>query len=256
MTRFTLIALILILILGCTEHTKSTPTQTEANSKIDSIDSTPQTILDNVEIDTILERNNPKSLDLTKHQIFIDTTRSSEFYERLRNWEQSELDKQTIELYLNEINKDFQPKEIDLKGFPSHFITLRKLNNQFVLYDRCDGVDPRFKISDTAFISYGPLELGVESISKLISLTNNSIELELRTYQSKSNNQKSRLKIEKIEDFIYKMTYAYQTYNSIEYLTTINGIENFDLVVNNCTTMKMLEFDGFDKDEEQKKVIN
>lgn len=197
--------------------------------------------------DTILERNNPKSLDLSKHQIFIDTTRNSKFYNDLKSWSESKWDRQSINSSLKEINKYFQPKKIDLKNFPAHFITLRKLNGQFVLYDRCDGIDPRFEIRDTAFIFYGPLESNVESISRMISLTDNSIELELRTLQSKANNQKAKLKIEKIEEFIYKLTYKNQTFVRTEYVTVIDGIEKFDLIVNNCTTMKMMEFDGFDK---------
>lgn len=228
---------------------KSKSIQTEAISKIDSAANRPQTLLEKAEIDTILERNNPNSLDLTKHQIFIDTTRSSEFYERLKNWEQSKWDKRTIESYLGEINKDFQPEQIDLKEFPSHFITLRKVNDQFVLYDRCDGIDPRFEIRDTAFIFYGPLESDAESISKMISLTKKSIELELRTFQAKSSDQKSSLKIERIDDFIYELTYRNQTFDRVEFLTTVDGIEKFDLVVNNCPTMKMIEFDGFDEEE-------
>lgn len=249
MTRYTFILTILILTVSCSENPKSQSTKTETISKIDSAADRPQTLLEKAEIDTILERNNPNSLDLTKHQIFIDTTRSSEFYERVKNWEQSKWDKRTIESYLNEINEDFQPEQIDLNEFPSHFITLRKLNDQFVLYDRCDGIDPRFEIRDTAFIFYGPLESDAESISKMISLTDNSIELELITFQAKSRDQKSRLTIEKIDDFIYKLTYKNQTFDRVEYLTTVNGIEKFDLVVNNCPTMKMIEFDGFDEEE-------
>ncbi|HBF21700.1 MAG: hypothetical protein CMI36_14920 [Owenweeksia sp.] len=227
---------------------KSKATQRETTSKIDSAADRPKTLLEETEEDTILERNDPNSLDLSKHQIFIDTTRNSTFYESVKQWGESKWDKQSIKSSLNAINKDFKPKQIDLKNFPSHFITLRKFNDQFVLYDRCDGIDPRFEIRDTAFIFYGPLESDAESISNIISLTNNSIELELRTFQAKSNDQKSRLKIEKIDDFIYKMTYKNQTFDRVEYLTTVDGIEKFDLVVNNCPTMKMMEFDGFDEE--------
>jgi hypothetical protein len=249
MIRLTFILAIIILTISCTDNRESKSTQTESTSKIDSVADRPKTLLEEAEVDTILERNNPNSLDLSKHQIFIDTTRNSTFYESLKNWSESKWDKRTIDSYLNSINKDFQPKKVDLSGFPSHFITLRKLNTQFVLYDRCDGIDPRFEIRDKAFIFYGSLESDAESISKMISLTDNSIELELRTFQAKSSDQISRLKIDKIDDFIYKLTYNNQTFDRVEYLTTIDGIEKFDLVVNNCPTMKMMEFDGFDEEE-------
>ena len=249
MTRLTFILAIIILTISCAENREPKSTQSESTSKIDSAADRPRTLLEESEEDTILERNDPNLLDLSKHQVFIDTTRNSTFYESVKQWSESKWDKQSINSSLNAINKDFKPKHIDLKDFPSHFITLRKLNDQFVLYDRCDGIDPRFEIRDTAFIFYGPLESDAESISKMISLTDNSIELELRTFQAKSNDQKSRLTIEKIDDFIYKLTYKNQTFDRVEYLTTINGIEKFDLVVNNCPTMKMMEFDGFDEEE-------
>ncbi len=249
MTRFTFLLTILILTVSCTENMKSKSTQIVTSTKSDSEINRTKTLLEEAEVDTILERNNPNFLDLSKHQIFIDTTRSSVFYERVKNWRQSKWGKRAIDSYLNEINKDFQPEKVDLKDFPSYFITLRKLNDQFVVYDRCDGIDPRFEIRDTAFIFYGPLEPDAESISKMISLSDNSIELELRTFQAKSNDQKSILKIVKVDDFVYKLFYKNQTSDRIEYLTTVDGIERFDLVVNNCPTMKMMEFDGFDKEE-------
>ena len=157
--------------------------------------------------------------------------------------------KKTINSSLKAINKDFKPKKINLKSFPNHFITLRKLNNQFVLYDRCDGIDPRYEIRDSAFVFHGILESDAESISKMILLTENSIELELKTIKAKSNDQKSILKIKKIDDLVYKMTYKNQTFERVEYLTTVDRIEKFDLIVNNCPTMKMREFKGFDVEE-------
>lgn len=247
MKQLTFILSIFILTISCVDKQTSNSIQAGTNIEIDSVTNQPETLKEEFPEDTILERNNPNSLDLTKHQIFIDTTRSSKFYESLKNWSESKWDKQTIDSYLNTINKDFQPKKVDLNGFPSQFVTLRKLNNQFVLYDRCDGIDPRFEIRDTAFIFYGPLESDAESISKLILLSNNSVELELRTFQAKTNDQTSRLRIDKIDDFIYKLVYKNQTFDKIEYLTTIDEIEKFDLVVNNCPTMKMKEFDGFDE---------
>lgn len=245
MTRLSFILAIIILTIGCAESKESKSTLSQSTSKIDSATD----LLNEAQEDTILERNNPNSLDLAKHQIFIDTTRNSTFYERVKNWSESQWDKQAIDSYLNSINQDFKSEKVVINDFPSHFITLRKLNNQFVLYDRCDGIDPRFEIRDTAFIFYGPLESEAELISKMVSLTDNSIELELRTIQENSSDQLSRLQIEKIDDFIYKLTYKNQTFDRVDYVTTVEGIEKFDLIVNNCPTMKMMEFDGFDEEK-------
>jgi hypothetical protein len=196
--------------------------------------------------DTIPERNNPKSVALTNHQLFIDTTRNSELYDRLRNWQESEWDRQSINASLEAINKDFQPLEVVINDFPTHFITLRKLNGSFILYDRCDGMDQRFEIRSTSLIFYGPLESEAGSISKILSRSATAIELEIRTFQSGSGDQRSTVKFEKIGDSIYKMTYRNETFDDTVYLTTPDNIHRFDLLVNHCPTMKMDEFNGFD----------
>lgn len=192
-------------------------------------------------LDTILERTNPDSIDLTKYQVFIDTTRTSEFYQRKRSWDDS-WGKSTINEYLTEINKTTKPIKINLKGFPSQFITLRKLNGKFILYDRCDGIDPRYEVRDTAVIFYGPLEADAESITKVFLISKDKIELGLKGHPAKLENQTSRLQITKIDDCVYKMIYKNQSFEDTSYLTTRNFIGNFDLVVNNCPTMKMPEF--------------
>jgi len=248
MTRLTYILAILFLISSCSRNQTS-------NSEKEILEPDEDYVSEQIELsdqdffeDTILERCDPKSLDLSKYQIFIDTTKNSEFYKNLKNWSASKWDIQSINVTLNAINKDLNFSKIELIDFPSQFITLRKLNGQFFLYDRCDGIDPRFEIRDTAFISYGPLESDAESISKLIFLTEKSIELELRSFQAKSNYSYSKLKIDKIQEFIYRLTYTNKTYHRIEYVTTIDGIEKFDLVVNHCPDRKSIEFEGFDKE--------
>ena len=50
-------------------------------------------------------KNNPKNLDLTKHQLFIDTTRNSDFYKAYFNWNPHKFDKQATEYYIKEISK-------------------------------------------------------------------------------------------------------------------------------------------------------
>lgn len=251
MIRITFLLSVLILLIGCKENEQSKSYQDEPNAKLDSASSQHWTSLAESLKDTILERSSPRALDLTKHQIFIDTTRNSKFYQSLKNWKESIWDKKAINSTLNLLNEDFKPIQVDLKSFPNHFITLRKLNDQFVLYDRCDGIDPRFEIRDSVFIIYGPLESHAEPISRMISITDDSIELELKTFQLRSHDEKSRLNIKRVEDFIYKLSYSSlyngKTYIRNEYLTTIDAIQKFDLVVNNCPIIKVREFDGFDE---------
>ncbi|CAL2101123.1 conserved protein of unknown function [Tenacibaculum sp. 190130A14a] len=199
----------------------------------------PSTELPETIEDTVLERNNPRFLDLTKHQIFIDTTGNSKNYKSIISWKESDLDKALISASLKELGVEIKDKNIDTYNFPIHYISLRKLNNEFVLLDPCDGIDPRFAIKKNAFVFYGPLESYVEVITKLVRISKNKIKLELKTHKSLSSDQRSILEIERIKDFLYVMTYQNEKNKKEYYLTTVDYAKDFDVVVNHCPTMKM-----------------
>ena len=86
MRRFSFILSILFLTICCTELKKSESSQGEETTKILSKADQTQTLFEEAVEDTIVERNTPSSLDLSKHQIFIDTTRNSIFYKNIKNW--------------------------------------------------------------------------------------------------------------------------------------------------------------------------
>lgn len=223
------------------------------NYKNENIEITPDLDTDSSYVetkeDTILEKNNPKYLDFSKHQMFIDTTRNSRFFKEFSNWEKSKWDIESINSAIKYHNKNFKPKTIELKRFPNKFISLRKLNGEFILYSRCNGKDSRYEITQNAFIFLGPLESDAESISKILINKEDRIKIELKTYEQKSSDKKSILEIEKLDSLIYKLTYSNLNFSYIDYLTTIDEINKFDLVVNYCPKEMMLEYDKFDKIE-------
>ena len=183
-----------------------------------------QTSLFKNELDTILERNDYKKLDLTRHQLFIDTTKIHEFYKSVSEWNNG----------LNLTNR-----KLKLADIPTKFITLRKLDDNFVLYDRCDGSDPRFVILDSTFIIYGPLEKSVEAIEE-ISFTEQKIEL-------KGKSENTKITIEKTDSInVYEIKFENHWLDWIEYATPASKINNFELVVNHCPVRKVTEFSGFD----------
>ena len=197
-------------------------------------------------IDTILEKNNPISLDLSQHQLFTDTTKTSTFYQKQINWNLTEWFSNSLKSALETIENNTPSYELPLKGFPNHFISLRQLNNQFVLYDRCDGYDQRFEIHKNAILFCGPLESYALPIQKIVALNSESIQLELKGLSIENTAETINLTIEKIKDYIYQLHYTSPSQNYTQYVTTIDGITHFDLVVNHCPQYKVLEFDGFD----------
>lgn len=199
-------------------------------------------------LDTILEKNNPKNLDLSKHQLFIDTTRNSETYKKLINWKPNRTDNDAISYYEKEIAKKHKPIKIDLKGFPRHWISLKKLNNEFVIYEPCDGNTTVYEINESSVLFFYQLESDADLISELMKITENEIALELRTVPQKTESEKTKLTIKPTEfKNIYELTYSYGDVIKKQFITSIEKVSEFDIVVNHCPTTKRMEFNEFDK---------
>ncbi|SHJ24292.1 hypothetical protein [Aquimarina spongiae] len=197
-----------------------------------------------VDLDTILEKNNPKYLDFSKHQLFIDTTRNSEIFEKLINWKPNRIDNDAIAYHEKEIAKKHKPIRVDLKGFPRHWISLKRLNNEFVIYEPCDGNTTAFEINESSVLFFYQLEPDIDLISKLRKITENEISLELRTVPQKTETEKTELSIKptKFEN-VYLLTYSFGEW----YVTPTEKVSKFDIVVNHCPKTKRKEFNGFDK---------
>jgi hypothetical protein len=202
-----------------------------------------------IDLDTILERNNPKSLDLMKHQLFIDTTRNSEIYKKIISWKLNRSDNDAISYYEKEISKKYKPIKVDLKDFPRHWISLKKLNNEFVIYEPCDGQTPSYAINETSIVFVHQLEGDADLISKLKKLSGNEIEVELNTIPQKTKSEKAELTIKPTEfENVYELTYSFDNVMSKQFVTPNNKASEFDIIVNHCPKRKRMEFNGFDKD--------
>jgi len=228
------IAFILGFLVSCKKKTK--PEKTE--NKLTEIPTW------KVDLDTILEKNNPKNLDLSKHQLFIDTTRNSETFKRLINWKPNRMDNDAISYQEKEIAKKHKPIKIDLKEFPRHWISLKKLNNEFVVYEPCDGNTTAFEINESSVLFFYQLEPDVDLMYDLRKMTKNEISLELRTVPQKAKTEKTELTIKPTEfENVYLLTYSFGKW----YVTPTEKVSEFDIVVNHCPKMKRMEFTRFDK---------
>ncbi len=197
------------------------------------------------DLDTVLEKNNPKNLDLTKHQLFIDTTPNSENFEKLINWKPIRMDNDAISYYEKEIAKKHKPIKIDLKEFPRHWISLERLNNEFVIYEPCDGNTTAFEINESSVLFFHQLEPDADLISDLKKISKNEISLGLWTVPEKTESEKTELTIKPTEfKNVFLLTYGFGQW----YVTPTKKVSEFNIVVNHCPTMKIVEFNGFDKE--------
>ena len=193
--------------------------------------------------DTIQERNNPNSLDLTKNQLFIDTTRESFIY-KLANWKPSKDDDLTAKAYFDIFKGFSKPKKVDLGDFPKFFTRINKLEDLFLLYDRCDGGDPRYELRDSAVVFHGPLETYAETINEVIQSNSKRINLNLNTIENISTSKVSNLEIYESEfSGVYILKRKIQDRIREEYVIPINEVYKYDLVINHCPEGKVFEYE-------------
>jgi hypothetical protein len=234
---------LLIFITSCTNNnnqntTKNNILKTEPIKKI------------KLEIDKNIEYNSPQNLDSTKHQLFIDTTRNSKYYNQITNWKPNKYDIEGVEYYFKEITKTFKPKKINLNGFPRNWISIQSLNNEFVAYNPLNGINWRFELTDSS-INHYKIESDTEVISRLISIQPNKLILEIRSYFEGNQNQTSFFKIQATTTpFLYTLqhstTLSFKNVRHTFLITPIEHLKEFNLVVDDAPTL-VRSYVRFDK---------
>jgi len=200
----------------------------------------------NIEIlDTIIERNNPKALDFSKHQLFIDTTRTYVFYKKMEKWDPL---KQISSQYLFELFNDSIFTKVDLKNFPKIWVTLIQYQGEFMLFDRCNGTEPTYVFNDSLFYICGVHEGDLRKIKKVNTEYPKEFIFELKSFQNDGIEEPIifHFQITSRSD-VYKLTIEFNNEIYSEFVTSKENIRNFDLLVNHCpnneVTQEIIEID-------------
>tara|TARA_R110002051_G_scaffold155492_2_gene227543 strand:- start:4806 stop:5333 length:528 start_codon:yes stop_codon:yes gene_type:complete len=175
-------------------------------------------------------------LDLTRNQLYIDTTKFSKSKRNFEEWNPTS--NKEIESNI----ENFQLNILD-SVIPKQWITIRKYKDKFFNYDRCDGKDPRIEIIGNALIYNGIHE---KTIYHLDEITKVKSSWNLKS----SSNPITEFSFENTETkniFIYKFKGLNETFKS--YVTPYQNIKNFDLFVNHCANEKVDEFSKFQDPE-------
>ncbi|MFC0519256.1 hypothetical protein ACFFGL_00990, partial [Mesonia maritima] len=150
-----------------------------------------------IEVDTILEKNSPTNLDLEKHQLFIDTTANSNYHKVLSNRKTQKYETWTV---------------------------IRKLaDNQFVIYDRSDGMDPIIQLNNKKLIFDGVHEQTTYKIESK-KIINDKIEITIR----ENNRSFKNIEIKKSNSSNVSVIRFYGKKN-YEFYYWITKIENITL---------------------------
>lgn len=224
--------LILSILIGCGSSDETQRKIVEENNIFDSP----------YNQDIVLERNNPNSLDLTKNQLFIDTTREALIYKfRERKIEKNK--DLAAKPYFDTLRSFSKPKIVDFRNFPRFFIRINKLEGNFFLYDRCDGGDPRYELRDSAVVFSGPLETYAETINEVIQNNDKRIHLKLNTIEQISSSRISSLEIYESEfSGIYILKRKVLNREREEFIIPRNEVIKYDLIVNHCPEGKVFEY--------------
>jgi hypothetical protein len=198
------------------------------------------------ELDTIIERTDPKVLDMGRHQLYIDTTRSSSFYERnpFNSRDLLAISKD----YLDDLYDNQKIITFDFEDFPRIWFTLRKYEGEYILNQRCDGQEKVVYFSDSV-VYISNVELTLRKIKQVDIREGFEIIVELEKYKFDTDTNSLFIKIQKTErNDVFLMTTNENGENHTSFMTTKEFLKNFDLLVNHCPKEKVIEFD--DKFEE------
>ncbi len=198
--------------------------------------------------DAPLQVKDPRQLDLTKDQLFIDTTRNSIFYKKMKAWKPDKFLQKITEDYLKATRSQFKRVEVELDDFPAEWIFLQKLAGRYVIHDRCDGNVRRFKIEKDAVVFYGVHESEVYSIRKVLKFDKESLSIELQAPWMNKEEHIFTLSLWRMADgnVFCSRENAKTCLGGL--CTPVENIDHFDLLVDNCVTQKRVEFKAFDKE--------
>lgn len=235
--------LILLLADACTSQPKIDPSSapSEPGTRNRERHSAPVETITLPAIDTILERNNPSNLGSEKHQLFIDTTRNSRYYDQLISWKPNESDKGGVDYYMGQIGSKFNINHVDLKSFPKKWISIHKLNDTFYAYNPMNGIDWRMTLTDSS-VNYYAIESDADAISELVSISDNELILKLRSSYDKNNFSQSYMRIKRskfphLYTLMYSTSLTFLAEEKVQLITPIEYLKYYDLIVSDAPTL-------------------
>lgn len=199
--------------------------------------------------DTLLERNDPAALDLSKHQLFIDTTRSNDLYQTVEDWEFSTSTQERVEASLAYLMEHHQPVSLGQYTLPDKFVTIREADGEYLLYDRCDGMEARFEIRDTALIFYGTHEPVVALYTGEVRADETKLRVEIIVAdpESEVGTSKGRLTVLNMSDEnIHRISIQTEPVVLVNKVISKDLVTEYDVMVNHCPENKVMEYRGFE----------
>lgn len=185
--------------------------------------------------DSIPEKNSPEFLDLSKQQLFIDTSKNSQFYKEITDWNDFDYYAESFDY------KDVKFSKIKLNKFPKVWIEIQKYNNEFIIFNPCDGNIRRFEIRDSLIFVLGTHEADYLSVISKIKESNSELIIKTRGIKNEISNFK--IQKTKFQD-IYILKSNSWGYQDTVLVVPLDKISKFNMMVNDSPNGKVIEFQG------------
>ena len=238
--------ILFVLSICCTRCLPPVSTDTgEENPVLVSADRELEDKVPDIPMDSIVEANDPELLDLGQNQLFLDTTRSSSFFQQLQSWAPRIYHLETITFYQKRLKKRYSPPALRFPNFPKSFVRLHKSATHFVLYKPCRGMTTRYIIDEGLFLFYDSSGVIPKAIGKIIKSRPEEVKLTLWEDIWNDNSHSSSLTIHRsAEPFVYVLTYENEGKIQREWITPNEYIDKFDLIVNHCPVIQVPEYEA------------
>jgi hypothetical protein len=187
-----------------------------------------------------------------EHSIFIDQSKTSQFYNRISDFNFGKFDKDSYKYSLQYLkDKSFKLTKINLKNVPKKWIILKYYNKNFYTYHPSDFYSHyKISITDTAFIDYGGEGPTANKIISYKKVDDQTFSFSLTGAERPKRKLNIHI-IDKQNGIAIFEELVDDKYNQIYLMIDATKIRQLPIIVNYCATQKQLEFD-FDEPDYKK----
>lgn len=219
------LATITLLLSGCTYQDHKNASKPKDRSK-----------------EQVIVTNDPKKLDLTKALRYLDTSKTSDNYQKLLSTRPLQLQEQIASLHRDLHLKSTIVTTARHNTFKK-WICLERYQGEYVVYDPCDGNTESFILQDSAFIAIKRLSYEIHLYSEPPKFQGDTISADLIAYGKNGVALPTTLRIHPTEtNAVYLLQLTSQENEISQYITPQEKVNEFDLLVNHCPIEKTSEF--------------
>lgn len=178
------------------------------------------------------------------YSIFIDTSKKSDYYERLADFSMEDYEKDSYEKslkYLKAKNTGLTKQNLD--KVPRKWRDLYQYNGEYYIYYPCDLCSNyRISITDTAFVEYMCDGAIANKIQEYKNLDDSTFHFRTTAYFGSDDRLLTIYLIDSVKGIaVFQTEYLISGYSRYDLMIDVEKIREFPVIVNKCDYTKVLE---------------